>query len=144
MKGSRHTGTVRSPLPSLTHFIWPLQGLVKTGFRYPTAKWRSFWAPRIIQSMPDFLFISAMFPLVLFFGYYCRNSILKAMMMQQQATQGLFRSPKKRINVKFKTELVFYSIWLTKERIWCKIGLPILAHFQKIPRILKTKQIQKK
>lgn len=28
---------------------------------------------------------------------YCRKSILKAMMMQQQATQGLFRSPGKNI-----------------------------------------------
>lgn len=71
---------------------------------------------------------------------YWRKSILKAMMTQQQATQGLFRSPgeKKLLQVQHHT-VNYISLTMWREN---NEDLPILAHFQKIPRSLKDKIIK--
>lgn len=53
---------------------------------------RSYCASRIILSMSSSPFLQCFHQWVSL-DCYCRNSILKAMMTQQQATQGLFRSP---------------------------------------------------
>lgn len=68
--------------------------------------WSFCCASRIELSMPRCLFIFQPFHFSL--DCYCRNSILKAMMTQQQATQGLFRSPElgKNHPVKFTTSFV--------------------------------------
>lgn len=55
--------------------------------------WRSCCASRIVLSMSCCPSFPQCFHLWFLLHCYCRNSILKAMMTQQQATQGLFRSP---------------------------------------------------
>lgn len=63
------------------------------------------------------------------------------MTMQQQATQGLFLSPGER---EIKNQVQYYTIKL----LWfipimqekkLQLALPILAHFQKIPKSLQDK-----
>lgn len=70
---------------------------------------------------------------------YCRKSILKAMMTQQQATQGLFRSPgENKCILSSRLHCLLRCINMMREKI-LNVDLPILAHFQKIPRSLKDK-----
>lgn len=70
---------------------------------------------------------------------YCRKSILKAMMTQQQATQGLFRSPgENKCILSSRLHCLLRCINMMREKV-LNVDLPILAHFQKIPRSLKDK-----
>lgn len=63
--------------------------------------------------------------------------------MQQQATQGLFRSPEGK--KKFKFNAAPLTQFLCKKKRKKKkdrenVDLPILAHFQKIPSSLSEKK----
>lgn len=100
MEGSTHTLVLSAPTPppTQTHTL-SLRGYSEW-WRvsvFTLSKWQPLEVLLCFLDCTVHALLSVYFPNVSICGFtlggYCRNSILKAMMTQQQATQGLFRSP---------------------------------------------------